>query len=103
MTNALHFVAERGMGDGFGRHHGGPFLPLLCLALLAGAIGLVVWLVMRRRAAVTTDVAAATATPAPSPTFHAEAILAERLARSEISTDDYRTTLAALREQSAGD
>ena len=37
----------------------------------------------------------------PSPTAGAEGILAERLARSEISADDYRTTLAALRGSAA--
>ena len=32
---------------------------------------------------------------------NAEAILSERLARSEISVEDFRTTLAALRETSS--
>ena len=52
---------------------------------------------MRRRSA---PVAAGMPAAAPhtSPTAGAEAILAERLARSEISADDYRATLAALRE-----
>ena len=103
MTNALHFVADRGMGEGFGRHRGGPFLPILCMALMLGAIGLVVWLVLRRRQQPTLAVAATTGAPAPSPTFHAEAILAERLARSEISPEDYRSTLAALRGQQPAD
>ena len=51
---------------------------------------LVTWLIARRRA---TD-----ATPRSG---NAEAIRAERLARSEISAYDFRTTLAALRETSS--
>ena len=79
-------------GDGF---H--PLLALLCLAFIGAAVGLVVWLVVSRRppaaASPTAPVAAA-----PSPTHQAEAILAERLARGEINTDDYRSTLAVLRD-----
>jgi uncharacterized membrane protein len=103
MTNALHFVADRGMGDGFGRHRGGPLLPLLCMALLLGAVGLVVWLVLRRRPTAEPVVAAGAIAATVSPTFQAESILAERLARSEISPEDYRATLAALRGQPSGD
>ena len=91
MNNALINAADRGFGRGM---HGRGFHPvmfLLCLALIGGAIALVVWLIARRRSAPST---AAT----PSPTTQAEAILAERLARGEIAPDDYRATLAALRE-----
>ena len=100
MTNALYLASDRGMGDGFG-HRGGHFLlPLLCLVVVIGAIGLLVWALVRRPApAVATATPAVAAAPAPSPTLQAEAILAERLARGEISPDDYRTLLAALREQ----
>jgi putative membrane protein len=94
MTNAL--IAEGGRQ--FGRMHDRGFHPLfalLCLILVGAAIGLVVWLVVRRRPAVS---AVAPAAPvAASPTAAAEAILAERLARGEIAPDDYRTYLAALR------
>lgn len=94
MTNALSYVADRGMGmDGWGRHDGGPWFGLIGLILLGVAVGLIVWLFTRnRKAAPTAAVAAPT-----SPTANAEAILAERLARSEISPDDYRTLLATLR------
>ena len=51
---------------------------------------LITWLIARRRVA--------DATPRSG---NAEAILAERLACSEISADDFRTTLAALREASS--
>lgn len=94
MTNALSYVADRGMGmDGWGRHDGGPWFGLIGLILLGVAVGLIVWLFTRNRKAVP---AAAVAAPM-SPTANAEAILAERLARSEISPDDYRNLLAALR------
>jgi uncharacterized membrane protein len=71
---------------------------MLAVAL---AIGLAVWLLLNRRAHVTTVPSASPAAhiaPPVSPTANAEAILAERLARSEISPDDYRAMLAALRE-----
>jgi putative membrane protein len=94
MTHAL--IAEGGRQ--FGRMHGNdfhPFLGLLCMMLVGAAIGLGVWLVVRRRPAPVAPAAVAPA--APSPTAAAEAILAERLARGEIAPDDYRTHLAALR------
>ncbi|HQV58046.1 MAG TPA: hypothetical protein PKV27_08535 [Ilumatobacteraceae bacterium] len=92
---------QRGMGRGmhrFGRDHDGPmWIRLLVLGLLAAAVvGLIIWLVTRgRRPAIA---GAATATAPVSPTANAEAILAERLARSEISADDYRSMRAALRD-----
>jgi uncharacterized membrane protein len=74
-----------------------PIFALVCLALLVAAVGTVVWLLVRRRPAA--PVAPMGQMPmAPSPTAGAEAILAERLARSELSPDDYRAMLAALRE-----
>ncbi len=82
--------------DGWGRHDGGPWFGLIGLILLGVAIGLVVWLFTRNRSAAAAVPAAPVAAPV-SPTANAEAILAERLARSEISPDDYRTLLAALR------
>ena len=97
MTHAL--IAEGGRQ--FGRMHGNgfhPILGLLCMVLVGAAIGLGVWLVVRRRPAPVAPVAPVAAAPAaPSPTAAAEAILAERLARGEIAPDDYRTHLAALR------
>jgi uncharacterized membrane protein len=93
---------------GFGMHDrwndGGfhPWLGLVMMLAVALAIGLAVWLLLNRRSHITTipPVAAPmVSAPAPSPTAAAEAILAERLARSEITADDYRSTIAALREQ----
>jgi uncharacterized membrane protein len=78
-----------------------PLLGLLCLIVLGVAIGLVVGWFNRRRTPAAAGAAApmahTMATPV-SPTANAEAILAERLARSELSPDDYRTMLATLRE-----
>ncbi|MEQ1874038.1 MAG: hypothetical protein ABL953_09940 [Ilumatobacteraceae bacterium] len=78
----------RGFGRGRGDHHraGG----LLVVVLLVIATALITWFIARRR----------TAAVAPR-SGNAEAILAERLARSEVSVEDYRTTLAALRETSS--
>jgi uncharacterized membrane protein len=68
-----------------GYHRGGG---LLVLVVLVVAAVLITWFIARRR----------TAGAAPR-SGNAETILSERLARSEISVDDYRTTLAALREK----
>jgi uncharacterized membrane protein len=95
-------------GDGMhDRWGGGGFHPLLGLAMMlavAVAIGLAVWLLLNRRSHPATLPAAApmVSAPSPSPTASAEAILAERLARSEITPDDYRSMIAALREQPPG-
>jgi uncharacterized membrane protein len=75
-------------------HH--PFLALLCVLALIVAIGAVIWLLARNRGA--SRAAAVATVAAPSPTRQAEAILAERLARGEVTPDDYRATLAALRD-----
>jgi uncharacterized membrane protein len=77
-----------GNGHGFGRHHRDEdivvFLPIALLIGFAIA-AIVMW---RRRPGV-----------GPStPTLNAQAILAERLARGEITPDDYRTALAVLRQ-----
>lgn len=106
---AVAGVASAQDGDGWpgpgGRpnrmldHDGREFMVggFIMVAVVAALVGLAVWLIVRRRSA---PVAAGMPTAAPhtSPTAGAEAILAERLARSEISADDYRVTLAALRE-----
>ena len=92
---------------GFGMHdrwNGGGFHPWLGLVMMlatALAVGLAVWFLLNRRAHVTSVPPAPPASPlaaAPSPTAAAEAILAERLARSEITPDDYRSVISALRE-----
>ena len=71
----------RGMGMGDRGRDGHPVFGMLLLAIVAALAVLATWLVIRRRPTLAT----------------AGGILAERLARSEISADDYRTTLAALR------
>lgn len=89
-----------GMGMGGGRGHR-PFGGIILLALVGAVIGLVVWLAARRRPALAVAGAGAVgAAPFVSPTASAETILAERLARSEINPDEYRVSLAALRESS---
>lgn len=99
MTYAL--IAEGGRH--FGRMHDRGFyllLELLFLVALGAAIGVAVWFVARRRPTAVSPLAPTPAAVSPlatSPTAAAEAILAERLARGEISPDDYRTHLAALR------
>ncbi len=87
-----------GMRHDFGDGRGHPFLMLLCLIAIGAAIGLVVVMISRRRPVATVGPVTPSAPPLPSPTAAAEAILAERLARSEITPDDYRSMLAALRE-----
>jgi putative membrane protein len=88
-VEGVAFAADgRGFGHGFGRdHRGGGFLILL---LLAAAVALAALLWRGRHPAP--------ATPPASPTFNAQAILADRLARGEISPDDYRAAVAVLRE-----
>ena len=81
-----------GDGRGMGRDGRHPFLLICGIVLVGGLAALITWLIMRGRRS-THPVAAA---PGAAP----EAILAERLARSEISVEDYRAALAALRELS---
>ncbi len=97
MAGAMFAVLPAGMalaaggggdGRGFGRHHRDEdIVVLLPLALLIGfaIAAIVMW---RRRSGVgpTTQ------------TLNAQAILAERLARGEITPDEYRAAIAVLRE-----
>ena len=71
----------------YGDHHraGGWVVALLLIA----ATALITWFIARRRAGGSSS----------RPTTNAEAIVAERFARGEISADDYRTTLGALRQK----
>ncbi len=92
-------------GRGFGMHRGRgghPFFGLLLLVLVAGVAVLGTWLLLGRRRPASVPAVPLAAPPAApataSPTAHAEAILAERLARSEISPDEYRAALAAMRD-----
>lgn len=70
---------------------------LMILLLLAAIVLLVVLLWRNRHPA---SPASTVAPPAPpvSPTTNAQAILADRLARGEISPDDYRAAVSVLRE-----
>jgi uncharacterized membrane protein len=93
-TASVAFAADgRGFGMGFGRRRGGGLL--FMLLLLAAAVALVVMLWRNRHPASSTPVAVA---PPVSPTLNAQAILADRLARGEISPDDYRAAVSVLRE-----
>lgn len=88
------------MRDGYWRDRPHPWLVLATLGVIVAAAILVTWLVASRRPAHHPAPPGAPVSPpaAPvSPTANAEAILAERLARGEISPDDYRTMLAVLR------
>lgn len=89
-------LAEGGPGRGMGRdREGHPLFGILLMVLVAAAAIVGTWLVIRRGS---TPTASAALVGAPtSPTANAESILAERLARSEISPDDYRSTLGTLR------
>ena len=92
---AAPFGPHRG---GRGDHDGGVAMVVFCV-LAAIAIGAAVALLVRRR---NLAVASAGAAPASvSNTASAETILAERLARGEISPEDYRITAAALRGEVA--
>jgi uncharacterized membrane protein len=99
----LSAMGDYGMHDRWHDGGAGPWLGLLLMLAVALAIGVAVWSLLNRRGNVThvpSAPAGHVAGPV-SPTANAEAILAERLARSEITPDDYRAMLAALREQPA--
>ena len=91
------FADDRGFGGGgFGRRHrdGGFMFVFPLLLLIAGAaLGILLW---RGRQ----PAAPLGASPAPQlqPTLNAQTILADRLARGEISPDDYRAAVTVLRE-----
>jgi len=68
------------------------FFPLLMLIAVAVLL-VVLW---RGRHPVT--LAGPPTAPPASPTLNAQAILADRLARGEISPDDYRSAITVLRE-----
>lgn len=86
----LHLIAilaDTGGRWAAGWTHGGgwwwgPLIPLLWLA----ALGLIVWLVVR-----------SARSPSPTDTTRAKELLAERYARGELSTDEYRERIDQLR------
>ena len=69
------------------------------LLLLAAAVvlGVMLW---RNRHPHPAQAPFVAAPPPASPTLNAQSILAERLARGEISPDDYRAAVSVLRETS---
>ncbi|MEP7201434.1 MAG: hypothetical protein ABI894_02435 [Ilumatobacteraceae bacterium] len=91
----LAFAQDHGMGDGFNHRHGDGGMMLLFPLLLLAAVGVLVYVLWRGRHPAT-----AVGVPAapPSPTLNAQSILADRLARGEISPDDYRAAISVLVE-----
>lgn len=91
------FADDRGFGGGgfARRHRDGGFMFVFPLLLLVAVAALVILLWRGRQ-----PVVALGAPPAPpvTPTLNAQAILADRLARGEISPDDYRAAVTVLRE-----
>src|SRR4051812_3400270 len=89
-----------GRFGGYGRRRGGQFsffLPLLLLFVVA-ALLLVLWRGRHPLAPTPAPPPPPVATPTTSPTFNAQAILADRLARGEITPDEYRVAITVLRE-----
>lgn len=82
---------------GHRRHYFGAFIMFL---LLIAAVVLLVVLLMRNRHPLAATPTAPSAPPPPvaGPTSNAQSILADRLARGEISPEDYRAAIAVLRE-----
>lgn len=83
--NPIHpyFLVASGW-DGAGPHAGGWFWPIIpVLWIIVSALA--VWLIVRRRP------------PEPDPAHRAREVLAERYARGEMSTDEYRERTDGLR------
>jgi putative membrane protein len=92
----LAFAQGRGRDEFGGRHRDGAmFLVPLVLIAAAAVLLFVLWRGRHPAAPL-----AAPSVP-PSPTYNAEVILAERLARGEINPDDYRAAITVLRESPA--
>lgn len=83
-----------GYGPGHRRHYFGAFIMFL---LLLAAVVLLVVLLMRNRHPLST-MPTAPPPPVAGPTTNAQSILADRLARGEISPEDYRAAISVLRE-----
>jgi putative membrane protein len=65
---------------------------LIGVAVLAAIVGLVIWAVVR------TTTQPSSSTPVAPGRRSAEEVLADRLARGEIDTEEYRQRLSALRD-----
>lgn len=91
----MNHISDFGPRDGrMGGHHPGVFF-LGCL-LITAVVVLAVLLYTRRRGQAPVPPAPPTVTV----TSNAEAILAERLARGEVSVEDFTAARAALRGES---
>ncbi len=97
LTANVALAQGRGLGGGFGRRHDGRGLMIFPMLLLIGLAVVLIVLWRGRHLAPTVTAPPVTAPPS-SPTLNAQAILADRLARGEISPDDYRAAVSVLRE-----
>jgi len=89
--------ADGRLGGGYRGHRGGEFRFFLPLVILV-ALGVLLAVLWRGRQAPPPAPTPPSAPLAASPTFNAQAILADRLARGEITPDDYRAAINVLRE-----
>jgi len=89
--------ADGRLGGGYRGHRGGEFRFFLPLVILV-ALGVLLAVLWRGRQAPPPAPTPLSAPLAASPTFNAQAILADRLARGEITPDDYRAAINVLRE-----
>lgn len=98
LTAGVALADDRGFGGGFDRrrHDEFGFFMFFPLLLLIGLV-VVIALLWRGRHQPTFNIPVPPPSAA-SPTLNAQAILADRLARGEISPDDYRAAIAVLRE-----
>ena len=95
-TASVAFAADgRGFGMGFGRRRGGGAFLFMLLLAAAVVLGVMLW---RSRHPHPAHAQFVEAPPPASPTFNAQAILADRLARGEINPDDYRAAVSVLRD-----
>ena len=93
--------ADGRLGGGYRGHRGGEFRFFLPLVILV-ALGVLLAVLWRGRQAPPPAPTPPSAPLAASPTFNAQAILADRLARGEITPDDYRAAINVLRETPPG-
>ena len=90
--------ADGRLGGGYRGHRGGEFRFFLPLVILV-ALGVLLAVLWRGRHPAPPPAPTPPSAPlAASPTFNAQAILADRLARGEITPDDYRAAINVLRE-----
>ena len=96
LTANIAFADGRGFGGDFGRHRRGAGFMFFFLLLMLIAVAVLLVVLWRGRHPVTP--VGGPPVPPVSPTLNAQAILADRLARGEISPDDYRAAITVLRE-----